>query len=468
MLSPPRCIPMLLCLCLSMVAGAAPVFQEGDEVLVVGDGFAEELAARGVLEHIIQSADPDLHVTFHHRGLGGTEVADLPRSDDVASLEPDVIIVCVGMVDAIRGDGHLRRFTHALVEFTRAWPNQRVLLVTPIPTEPSANHLERSHALAVGRFADAVHEAAGRTEAISIDLHGPLRRAAVNGQPALTYDGMHLSNSAWGLAQEELAWQLGLAGNDPRLEVIPVHGREEGSTDQSMEFALRIEPGSMPELATREDPIEAPAPVGLTWDDAMATVKSVDSGSKISIEALRAAMGRLVSEPERGEAARRVLLPLANPDRNEAVRLAALAALDDLPVEHRPDESIQTIRMHAVPVKMVYDVNRFDVVAGLPVRIVLDNPDAQPHNLLVLKPGSLRAIGREVDVLGATKEAKARHWVPDSPRILHVMPMVDPGGSGELRFIAPSRPGRYPFVCTYPGHWRMMNGVMTVRPGPED
>ena len=467
MLSTPRCIPMLLCLCLSMAVDAAPVFQEGDEVLVVGDGFAEELAARGVLEQIIQSAEPDLQVTFHHRGLGGTEVADLPRPGDIASLEPDVIVVCVGMVDANRGDGHLRQFTRALVEFTRAWPDQRVLLVTPIPTEPSANHLERSHALAVGRFADAVHEAAGRTESTSIDLHGPLRRAAANGQPALTYDGMHLSNSAWSLAQEELAWQLGFATNDPRLEVLPVHGREEGSTDQSMESSLRIEPGSMPELAQRADPIVPTISAEPAWDAAMATVHSVESGSKVSIDALRAAMGRLAMEPGRGRAAFSVLQPLAGPDQNEAVRLAALAALADLPPEHRPAEGIQTVRMHAVPVKMVYDVNRFEVVAGMPVRIVLENPDAQPHNLLVLKPGSLRAIGREVDAMGTTKEAKARHWVPDSPKILYVMPMVDPGGNGELRFIAPSRPGRYPFVCTYPGHWRMMNGVMTVRPAPE-
>ena len=61
------------------------------------------------------------------------------------------------------------------------------------------------------------------------------------------------------------------------------------------------------------------------------------------------------------------------------------------------------------------------------------------------------------------EESKSRHWGPEAPKVLHVMPMVQPGERGELRFTAPSRPGRYPFVCTYPGHWRMMNGVMTVR-----
>ena len=458
---------MLLILCLTLVAGASPAFQDGDVVLVAGDGFAEELAAREVLERIIRSADPDLNVTFHHRGLGGTEAMALPRPGDVASLEPDVIVACVGMVDAIRGDGHLRRFRRELIEFTNAWPDQRVLLISPVPTEPSEDHVERSHALSVGRFADAVHEAAARTGATSLDLHGPLQRASA-GQPALTYDGMHLSNSAWGLVQEDLAWQLGFAEQDPRLEVLPLHGREEGATDQSMELALRTRPDSLPVLEQHGATVTEQAITEPTWDDSMAVVTSVTTGSKISIDSLRAAMGRLAREPDRGEAALRAMQPLAGEEWNEAVRLAALAALDDLPGEYRPADGIQTIRMIAVPVKMVYDVNRFDVVAGRPVRIVLDNPDAQPHNLLVLMPGSLRGIGREVDAMGATKEAKARHWVPDSPKVLHVMAMVEPGDSGELRFIAPSRPGRYPFVCTYPGHWRMMNGVMTVRPGPEE
>ena len=37
----------------------------------------------------------------------------------------------------------------------------------------------------------------------------------------------------------------------------------------------------------------------------------------------------------------------------------------------------------------------------------------------------------------------------------------------RLRLSAPSNPGDYPFVCTFPGHWRTMNGVMHVEKGPE-
>ena len=33
----------------------------------------------------------------------------------------------------------------------------------------------------------------------------------------------------------------------------------------------------------------------------------------------------------------------------------------------------------------------------------------------------------------------------------------------SLRFVAPTEPGEYPYLCTYPGHWVIMRGVMVVR-----
>jgi azurin len=56
----------------------------------------------------------------------------------------------------------------------------------------------------------------------------------------------------------------------------------------------------------------------------------------------------------------------------------------------------------------------------------------------------------------------ARHYVPASPRILHATPLVEPGRRAELAFTAPATPGRYPYLCTFPGHWRMMRGVLIV------
>jgi len=39
---------------------------------------------------------------------------------------------------------------------------------------------------------------------------------------------------------------------------------------------------------------------------------------------------------------------------------------------------------------------------------------------------------------------------------------VNPGESFTLEFSAPEEPGDYPYVCTFPGHWRGMNGTMRV------
>ena len=40
--------------------------------------------------------------------------------------------------------------------------------------------------------------------------------------------------------------------------------------------------------------------------------------------------------------------------------------------------------------------------------------------------------------------------------------MIDAGQKEVIEFTAPTKPGDYEFVCTFPGHWTVMNGVMKV------
>ena len=51
--------------------------------------------------------------------------------------------------------------------------------------------------------------------------------------------------------------------------------------------------------------------------------------------------------------------------------------------------------------------------------------------------------------------------------VLWATGLVQPGEAETLRFTAPSEPGDYPYVCTFPGHWIRMNGVMHVVADPE-
>ena len=40
--------------------------------------------------------------------------------------------------------------------------------------------------------------------------------------------------------------------------------------------------------------------------------------------------------------------------------------------------------------------------------------------------------------------------------------LVNGKEEAEQEFTAPKQPGRYPFLCTFPGHWRVMKGVLIV------
>ena len=52
--------------------------------------------------------------------------------------------------------------------------------------------------------------------------------------------------------------------------------------------------------------------------------------------------------------------------------------------------------------------------------------------------------------------------MPVSDKILMSSQSLDKGRSQAIAFDAPTTPGVYPYVCTYPGHWRRMFGALYV------
>lgn len=50
----------------------------------------------------------------------------------------------------------------------------------------------------------------------------------------------------------------------------------------------------------------------------------------------------------------------------------------------------------------------------------------------------------------------------DTPSVIAAIPLVKPGETGEVSFIAPP-PGRYPYICTFPGHYTLMHGILEVK-----
>ncbi len=122
--------------------------------------------------------------------------------------------------------------------------------------------------------------------------------------------------------------------------------------------------------------------------------------------------------------------------------------------------SVFTIR--TIREQMLYDKTLIVVEAGKPVEIILLNDDAMPHNLVILKPGTLDEIGQASEKMTPEPDAQGRLYVPDSPKVLLATKLVEPGQQAKLSFTAPEEPGDYPYVCTFPGHWRRMTGTLAV------
>jgi azurin len=123
---------------------------------------------------------------------------------------------------------------------------------------------------------------------------------------------------------------------------------------------------------------------------------------------------------------------------------------------------VRVIRIQTIPEKLSFDVKWFAVEAGKPVQIVLFNPDAMPHNLLIGVPGSLEAIATAASTMPLPADPDAKAYVPDLPTVLQSTRLLKEGETERLGFTAPSTPGEYIFVCTFPGHWVRMYGVMLV------
>jgi azurin len=123
---------------------------------------------------------------------------------------------------------------------------------------------------------------------------------------------------------------------------------------------------------------------------------------------------------------------------------------------------VQVVRIQAIPEQMLFDLRWFVVQAGKPVQILLTNPDAMPHNLVVGQPGSLQEIGTKGGMMPPPADPEAKAYVPDTPLVLQSTRLVNAGETARLNFTAPAKAGQYIYVCTFPGHWVRMYGVMLV------
>jgi azurin len=109
-----------------------------------------------------------------------------------------------------------------------------------------------------------------------------------------------------------------------------------------------------------------------------------------------------------------------------------------------------------------FSPKQLSVTPGSKVRLIFDNPDIMMHNWVLLKPGSVEEVGALADQLAAQPDGVEKGYLPESDKILVASKLLPPKGNQEIVFEAPKEPGSYPYVCTFPGHWRIMQGILVV------
>ncbi|MEY5009156.1 MAG: hypothetical protein RLZZ253_295, partial [Verrucomicrobiota bacterium] len=122
----------------------------------------------------------------------------------------------------------------------------------------------------------------------------------------------------------------------------------------------------------------------------------------------------------------------------------------------------ETILVRTMQAQMKFDQAEIAVEPGAKIKLVLENIDDLPHNIVFFKPGT-DVVAVSNKQMEKPEEALKRNWLPDDPRIWLNSRMLNPKEKQELEFTAPTEPGVYPYMCSFPGHVLTMQGKLVVQ-----
>lgn len=284
----------------------------------------------------------------------------------------------------------------------------------------------------------------------------------------------------------DAVWQLAASKNDTKDLIAGIPLIKEGTRRSA--FFDNVNPlvASGPDPATQLAAIDAVSSMPGHEAEAFKELAGLIAGGKGEVR--EAAVHSIRKIPE-DKWPQEQIEPLANAvvklvkdtpaDQRTGPQIGQAVQLGNDLAGELEDAKAQAIRKQlrelAVPVvvvrtlreQMQYDTKYFVVQAGKPVEVTLDNGDAMPHNLVITVPGAVQEVAVAAGTMPPPSDDTKKAYVPDSPKVLDSLAMVQPDESATMTFTAPKTPGEYDFVCTFPGHWVRMYGVMLVVPDLE-
>jgi azurin len=122
----------------------------------------------------------------------------------------------------------------------------------------------------------------------------------------------------------------------------------------------------------------------------------------------------------------------------------------------------ETIKIATKGNDFAYDKTTLMAKPGQKIKLVFTNKSDKKmklqHNWVLVKPGTSDTVGQ-----AGLKAGPENGFVPSSSDVLAHTKLIDAGQSDTIEFTAPSQPGDYPYICTFPGHYIMMKGLLKVK-----
>jgi azurin len=113
--------------------------------------------------------------------------------------------------------------------------------------------------------------------------------------------------------------------------------------------------------------------------------------------------------------------------------------------------------------ELAFDKTQLTAKPKQPIQLTFTNRSGKSaglqHNWVLVNPGTTEAVAQAGTAAGLEKG-----YIPQSTDVIaHTSKLLSSGEKETIQFKAPEKPGDYPYICTFPGHYSVMKGVLTVK-----